>query len=366
MKKLSTHRRAWSIRLTARRTERRLRRRRLLRVRNRPPAAPRTVSNVTDAPELVAAPRIFGIENKDSRSDLVRFLKKLREWAVLKGRHVKIDFSATKQMQMAGTLLFAAELDRINTLTSKPRISCDYPPDQLVAQVLQHVGIFDMLGQNRRLKVTHETVRYWKIASGHSADGERASQAIEAYEDRFSKPDQKALYRALTEAMTNCRHHAYPDDEKERAAGHWWIAQTGLRRWWMFSQLKDNRLSVGLCDLGVGIPRSLRIDKAGLLGLILGIIGGLRLLPNDANLIRGAMALGATRTKQEHRGKGLMDMRSVLDGLKGTLQIHSGRGFYGYRAAEAREQCTNFRRSMSIGGTVVLWEIPVTQQASDA
>jgi hypothetical protein len=74
------------------------------------------------------------------------------------------------------------------------------------------------------------------------------------------------------------------------------------------------------------------------------------------------MALGASRTKQMHRGKGLLDMRRVLDGLNGTLQIHSGRGFYQYKAGAGREECKNFNKSMTVGGTLVLWELPLAKE----
>lgn len=58
-----------------------------------------------------------------------------------------------------------------------------------------------------------------------------------------------------------------------------------------------------------------------------------------------------------------MEIRSVLDGLRGKIHIHSNCGFYHYNAESQSEKCTNFPPEMSIRGTIVLWHIPVKQPA---
>lgn len=259
-------------------------------------------------------------------------------------------------MKVGGTLLLAAELHRINAIDASSgyttkRVRCIYPRQPVVAQVLQHVGIFSMLGEKRRPKVTDDTVKYWQVDTGSTVEGAAIASAMAGYKDHFSAPDRNRLYRALSEAMTNCRHHAYPDESPHQ-----------VRNWWIFSQLKDAKLTVGLCDLGIGIPNTLRSDAAGLLGPILKWIRDRRGTESDASMIQGAMVVGRSSTKAKHRGKGLRDMRRVIDALNGTLQIHSYRGAYEYRARAGEEpiECSrNFTRSMSIGGTLVVWQVPV-------
>jgi hypothetical protein len=82
---------------------------------------------------------------------------------------------------------------------------------------------------------------------------------------------------------------------------------------------------------------------------------------SDGNLIRAAMEVGKTRTHEKHRGKGLMDLRAVLDALGGVLQIHSNCGFYEYVAENSNEKCKTFKQ-MSILGTLVLWSVPIPQE----
>ena len=285
------------------------------------------------------------------------FFHRLRQ-CVLRRRSVVIDFRTTRRMSAAGTLLLAAELSRINEILGAERfITCSYPRDRKVAQVLQHVGVFELLGQTRRCRITADDVKYWKVDSGSLVDGEKADKAMEGYKHLFSDPKRKALYRGLTEAMTNCKQHAYEEDRGDGLGP--------VPRWWMFSELRKGRLAVAICDLGIGMPRSLRRDDAGLLGMILNVFSTRRLAPHDGNFISAAMEVGKSRTGEQHRGKGLTDLRAVLDGLGGKLQIHSNQGFCEYEANKSGELCKNFKASMSIYGTLVLWLTPVPGEEAE-
>lgn len=308
------------------------------------------------AAERIAAPQFISVDSGDQRAELVRFLRKLTDLVLRQKRSVRIDFRPTLKMAMSGTLLLAAELGRINGLAQARMVSCDYPKDHVVAQVLQHVGIFEMIGPPRGVKVTAENVKYWKVDSGGLVDGESASTAMDGYRSHFSTPEAGSLYRALTEAMTNCKHHAY---REPRGDGF-----PHLEHWWVFSQLLNGRLTVGVCDLGMGIPKSLRRNEAGLLPLIKGVLSKKGLKENDGTLIQAAMEVGATRTQKSHRGKGFRDMRAVLDRLNGTLQVHSDCGVYTYIASGGREHSACFKETKSIRGTLILWQIPLPTQPS--
>lgn len=297
----------------------------------------------------IEAPRFFELETETGRSTVIGFLRRLRD-AVLGARdgRVRIDFSQTVRMTAAGTLLFAAELDRIRKLADH-RVGCNYPKDAVVAQVLQHVGIFAMLGQKRQCRITADNVRYWQVDTGDQVVGEQAAHAMARYESLFGN---RRLYRALTEAMTNCIQHAY---EEDRGDGY-----AHVRNWWVFSQHHDGYLTVAFCDLGIGIPRSLP-HRRGFFARVRQVIQDKSWTDNDANRIKAAMAVGASRTAQDYRGKGLMDMRSVLDGLNGRMQIHSNCGLYLYDAGTGEEPCKNFDPTASVQGTIVLWLFPVSE-----
>lgn len=290
--------------------------------------------------------------SRQGRRDLQLFFDELRDAAVRERRHVHISFDDTIQMTAPGTILFAAELDRIRALQPNAHISCNWPRNAVVAQVLQHVGVFQKLGMKRTCKITANNVRWWKVATGSQVSGEQVGQAMAEYEHLFSSSKTKTkLYRGLTEAMANSRHHAYAE---ERGDGY----KNVLKNWWMFSEHRDGHLVVAFCDIGIGIPRSLPLNDAGLWDDIRELF--MSRTDNDAERIRAAIEVGRSRTGKGHRGKGLMEIRSVLDALRGRLAIHSNRGSYLYDASNKQEKAVTF--SANIRGTVIMWNIPVVQE----
>lgn len=300
---------------------------------------------------FLLAPEHFATYRDTERSKLVRFLERLRQFVLLQGKRVHIDFSRTRKMQATGTVLFAAELQRINHLVGPGRVTCGVPVDHVVAQVLQHVGVFRLLGQRRTCKVTADNVRYWKVHSGTVVNMELAAAAFEEYSRHFSDPQSQSLYDGLSEAMLNCRHHAY---EEERGDGF-----PNLENWWMFAQCKDERLMVAVCDLGIGIPRSLRRKPSDVQEWLKQVLTKLALQDHDAALVRAALEYGKSRTGLPHRGKGFGNMRAVLDHLDGKLHIHSNRGVYMYDSDGQKENVWNSKAS--ILGTIIVWDIALAK-----
>lgn len=215
-----------------------------------------------------------------------------------------------------------------------------------------------MMKTRRRASVSAEDVKHWQVASGNSVDGERTAPIIAEYERLFSLADAQRMYVGLTEAMTNSKQHAY---KRARGDGTGKLAEDS--RWWMLCQKKDGKLYVAICDLGIGIPRSLREGSKWTLKQVTELVksfGGRR----DSAFIKAAVLLGRSSTDEEHRGKGLQDIKAVFDVMPtGTLRILSNRGTYSYLAEDGTEQLTD--HSSSILGTLVVWLIPLPPEASD-
>lgn len=81
--------------------------------------------------------------------------------------------------------------------------------------------------------------------------GDTIAPLIDRYEKNFTDKTGQNLYAGVIEAMTNSIHHAY---ESGRGDGIEMID----KRWWMFSQKRDGKLTVVFCDLGIGISHSLK------------------------------------------------------------------------------------------------------------
>ena len=303
------------------------------------------------------APAQFSL-SRQARPELLRFLSDIRDAIEKKEYCVFIDFTDTKKMIADGTLLFYATLDTLaKEIQPSKLIKCNYPKDKIVEQVLQHVGIFDILGKPHRGAVDHETVKHWCVAKGTKADGRKIAPLLETYEGTMASPiTSTRLYDGIIEAMTNCRQHAYPGEENNAYGDR-------DTKWWMFSQERERRLMIAFCDLGVGIPKSLQSSKKwrGTLKFLSEDWGITK--RSDDKLIKVAFELGKSMTGEPNRGLGLQQLKDVLTAQgEGNLSIHSGYGYYHYEPAQSSEKTENFRQRMP--GTMITWIIPIKHESS--
>lgn len=166
------------------------------------------------------------------------------------------------------------------------------------------------------------------------------------------------LHCAIVEAMLNVSHHAYISSIKLNfpCAG---------RRWWAAAvvDMEKNVLKVIVYDQGHGISQTL--PSSGFLEeielfirrLLFGKVFG----SEDEKMLLAALEFSRSRTSQNGRGKGFMDIQNPINEICGSrLRIASG-------AAEAIVELkndTNYgTRSLSfpnhIGGTLVEWTFPI-------
>lgn len=336
----------------ARERQMRIARKRLYRLRKKNMLR-RKIVKTKDEYEPIKAPEIFTIGDKIHRARLLRFLKRLREALLLSKEAVRIDFSTTKKMYADGTLLFYAELSRINRLKSGVDVKCLPPRNEKVAQVLKQVGIFDLVGYRRKIETTHDDVIHWRSANGHEVIGEKFDEVLGQYDGQITDALSKNLYLGFTEAMTNCHHHAYIGVRPDGLH----IAQEP-KEWWMFSQERDGVLTVVFCDLGIGIPGTLPIKKPTLWQRIQSF--GSKL---DAHAIQEAIGESRTRTGLHHRGKGLKQLVDVTARVVGgEVNIFSNKGRFTLKSGT--ESISQFKDD--IFGTLIIWQVPIKGITDDA
>jgi hypothetical protein len=308
------------------------------------------------------APEIFGLFQAASRSKLLAFLHNLKKLTLQNRQRVHVDFRNTSRMHPEGTLLFAAELDEIlRSSRGRVLVRCNRPRDEVVAQVLQHLGLFSKMGLRANAPITSEKVMYWRVSSGQQVVGQLVAPVVDYYKDHSSSIESRKLYDGLIEAMTNSRQHAYTQPRRDSSAAENENTPPTEGRWWMFSQLKDGALSVSFCDLGIGIKRSLLEGKAWPTAVVEAMVSSLGLGWKDSAYIKAAFELGTSRTNAEHRGKGLRDLKTVVEGGGGWLLVLSNRGFYRCSDNGKSERTGDFVDS--IYGTVISWQVPVADKA---
>lgn len=301
------------------------------------------------------APTEIDIGRADRREYLLRFLRDLRLAALNGGSGITIDFRFTQKAWPAGMLLLVAEIDRaLRMMIDRRLLRCNYPADPLMEQVFQQIGLLTLLGLPQRCDVVDEMAKHWRYATGVVMESALAGQSLERYDGKIAEPIRSGLYAGMIEAMANTIHHAYAEARNDG------VRLYRERRWWMFSQEKDGRLSIAICDLGIGIPRSLPTTKTfspESIVEMLKSIGGWD--KPDASAIRAAVRLGQSSTNQANRGKGLSEVLDAVSNTKdGSAAIFSNRGFYGVAADRAEPVDREYPES--IYGTVVEWHVPLS------
>lgn len=297
------------------------------------------------------APEIFDIGSNSTRHVLLSFLADLRSLLITEREAVLIDFTLTRKMFTGGTLLFLAELHRCReVLGERPKLRCIPPRNVKVSQVLKQIGAYDLMGHRKKVASTFSDVIHWRYASGHQVEGEKYENILGTYEGRVAESLLGSLFRGITEAMTNCHHHAYIDVRPDGLD-----YQDKVRNWWMFSQERNGYLSVIFCDLGVGIPVTLPTKKPNLWDKVrsLGKAG------SDSCIIEEAVVDSVSRTGKRYRGKGLKQLlEAAQETHGGVLTIFSNRGCYNF--ADGKVTLKDY--AASIMGTLIHWKVPIIQR----
>lgn len=326
---------------------RRLQRSRLPRAR-RPR---RKYSMFTPEEAILRAPKSITLLDRPNHEALTKFLAELRLAFADEKRTVCIDFSQTKRLFPEGMLLLYAELNRLRSVFSDKDASCIPASNLVVDGVLEHLGVYAWFDHKSQAKPCGDNVVGWKVHHAELVDGSVFGPPIE---NLGLKTEQaRRLFEGVSEAVTNVRHHAYLQQREDG------LNLPIRQKWWMFIHESEKRLYVAICDLGIGIPRSLPIQHGWeMVRHALRVISGRR-RRTDGRMIEAALRLRRTRTDQEHRGLGFNDMIAVLNTLPGSrMRIHSNHGVLSYNA-DCRPpsiQVAGFKGS--ILGTIIAWHFP--------
>lgn len=299
----------------------------------------------------VVAPAELGLHSTGTRDPSVDFLAKIRDHSRTPGVGLHIDFSPLEKMYPAGAVLLLAELDRA-VVDKHFRVQITRPRNAIVDEVLQQIGVYERLGIQCATPPNHESVIHWRSATGVLSDGPAGGSMLLNYQGRLADGITRGLYEGIVEAMTNTVHHAYDGEDGEKL-------RHGIgRRWWMLSQEKDGKLTVAICDLGIGIPKSLPRSPSFRWSDVKAFWDGLGLDRRDGSAIRVALEIGKTRTGIKGRGMGLADIVEAVNlSPDGGVHIFSNKGSF----ASSKGNGYAHNHARSIRGTLINWHVPIAE-----
>jgi hypothetical protein len=321
----------------------------------------------------IQVPAKLDLYSKQNFDAFCKFIGNLREMAKYNERII-LCFRHTHRITAAAALRMLAEVAHLQTNLKNLSFGCSIPPkrrgkyknaDKVVEGILQQIGFFKLIGQPERTPTKQSNITCWKQLSGYLADGSLAGSLLNSLPVSISKQSKAQLYKGAIEAMANSVDHAYPGT----GATH------PENRWWMLVGTSSDKITLIVCDLGVGIPVTLpQKHPDSLLKSIFklcGIMGN-----GDADLIHASTFIKRSRTNQTHRGKGGADIRAITEHFPSALlSIRSNRGCYvvagarregsmpdGYKllpGTNGREWSASYNGS--IQGTLIEWTVSLKE-----
>lgn len=277
------------------------------------------------------------------RGETLNSIERIKQYITNGGKKIYLDFSHTKKIIAAGMIAIYAELHNIKNVFPNIKFRCEKRSSSKVKQVLTQIGIYRLCGQKCfTKKPTRSDVIHWRVCSGVGVICEQIDKVIS--EKELSLVSQVGdIYGGCTEATKNALRHAYPETRLGIPVAH---DKSG---WWCFSQVKDNRLTVVVCDLGVSIPYTLPLNFPDILTKLKKLGAN-----TDADIIAGALKRPRSRSGETYRGNGLPKMMEVAS-IGGALSIYSRCGVVSALGTDIRTE--NYRNPLR--GTIISWSLPL-------
>ena len=317
--------------------------------------------NVLAAPSRFIVQATSGQQNKSDVDEYFSFLSKLR---AVRSCKQTINMKDVHRMSVDATLLFKAELSRLIELHSI-RFTAIAPTSSRAQQVLKQTGIDQLLNLKIDIEPSREDVIHWRIAEGprdevDTSNLEIITEDIEEVTGMKTHP----VYQGIIESIGNCVEHAYKDHPDVT----WKMPERP--GWWIFQQVKEGRLMVVVCDLGIGVNRALPLTLANEEGALKKLIHLFRRTKGeDARALLAAMEYGRSSTKRQERGKGMQNAHAVIDDHgEGDFYAISNRGCYTYnrRPQSTKGQSNAVRLRHSIHGTILGWSLPLNRPSTES
>ncbi|HBS6036906.1 TPA: hypothetical protein MAL37_003025 [Klebsiella aerogenes] len=321
-------------------------------------------------PEKIVAPPVLDIYSSHHHENVVNFIDSIENRIRLeqsKLQNIHICFRNTIYISAAAGLYLLAKLENIRSNYPHVKYTVTRPPfktskkgeHHVVDSVLNRIGVYSAFGMQGREMKENPSVKCWEVIRGELVDSEMAGKLLETVTEKMGT-DYTDLYRPLIEAMSNSVEHAYRDDLYDKNKN------TNKNRWWCFAAIMNNKLILLICDLGVGISRTLKLTQGErVLTKLIELIG--KPIELDSEHIKASLQVKRTRTKLGYRGKGGTDLQSIIDNFThAQLRIISNKGNYRYTNRKKTKPEVMWDAKKSINGTIVEWSVPLPSEGNAA
>lgn len=297
---------------------------------------------------VIELPMVIDIHDPTDRANIVKSIQQMHR--VKPGDTMQLDFSNVEKVISGGMLLFYAELRNICNVMPGIKVKVICPKNLKVLQVLKQIKLLDFTSTECDIIPSDDDVVYWRFSHGMQVDAQRIYNGVKS--GVLPSEIAKKLQGGMNEAVTNVIHHGYKYRQRNLST-----VKIDTESWWMFSQIKDDQLTVVICDLGIGIPESLPYSYGD---VFRDIIKKGRLVLDDAAKIKLAVDERLSATQKPHRGRGLKTITGLAKVIpKSYVIIYSNKGAHisNCNAGKAKDGIVKYNDS--INGTIISFSFPI-------
>ena len=297
----------------------------------------------------IQAPLKLGFDNFKTREIFINWIKKLRSITIKNGKKVIIDFTNSKNAEPLGFLLLMANIENIINIKGKKTLRGIKPIDDVTQQLFKQINLAKWLNIKIEKSITSKNVKFWHYIDGTEIEASEAGKLIVKIAEKSNINNElvEDLYNGVTEAMTNTIMHAYDDKIYKCKINE-------NNKWYMFTTTMNDQLTVVMCDIGIGIPGSLKIKHENFFHKFISLFA----TGKEGQLIQRAISEQLSKSEKPHRGYGMAEMKKFINTAgAGTVSIMSSKGIYQYFGERDEEKC--FDLEIPIQGTMVGWTVPI-------
>jgi hypothetical protein len=305
-------------------------------------------------------PKMFNFsQNYDESARAIIAIRKILSLKNARYKLKSIKLDLINEISTSASLVLTAEIDKWNKAVGRKLIP---ETDKWQSNVKQHMtklGFFELCRFNNTDYSDNQEsapLEIVKFLKGACKDVDKAKLLREKIEELVgSRIKRPPLFQALSEAITNVTHHAYPEKQKNN------------KFWYMTASFCSTKreLKVAFYDQGIGIPSSL--PKSSLWERAKSFMNNHDLFNDHPSLIKAAVEMGRTKTDESNRGKGLQDL---LDFIKqygdGYMSILSQRGLYKFECKNRKSYIKKESLNYPIMGTLIIWSVIVPEKGGNS
>lgn len=287
---------------------------------------------------ILSSPSILNIYSEDYRKDTFIFLKAISAVIQNYSLNLHIDFEHLSIIKSSAAVMVFAEITAMQLLTDyQDIITFTQPSNKFAKAIFSDFEFYKAIRPGTSKKVNNLLKEDCFFQSGTDPVKHAISAIMSLSRNGLHvlKPEAMIFQASILEAMSNVRHHSYPDH-----------VDSYDKRWWqfVFFDKPNSYLHFVVYDRGMGIPESMKNISPGHY--------------NEGEKIQHAMTLGiSSKINEPGRGKGSREiLKTYNENDNSSLLIYSGKGVY-YKDKE-RNIVDVGEDSFSLKGTIIEWQIP--------